>query len=285
MRVRRLASNPIVHWSMSPSLGGNVNGPSLVRAPSWVAEPLGRYYLYFAHHKGPFIRLAYADRLAGPWSIHEPGTLRLEWSHCHDHIASPDVHVDEGRREVRMYYHGRVADGVQRTKVAVSGDGIDFEASEESLGLSYFRVFRRQGFHYAIGMPGVLYRSRDGLTGFEEGPKLFGDNMRHSAVDVVGDELRVFYTNAGDSPERILLATVDMDGHWQAWKASEPAVVLEPETDYEGADLRVEPSSRGIVTERVRQLRDPAIFREGGETYLLYAVAGEQGIAIAQVEE
>ncbi len=55
------------------------------------------------------------------------------------------------------------------------------------------------------------------------------------------------------------------------------------ETEYEGAELPAAPSSRGIVTEKERQLRDPAIFREGDETYLLYAVAGEQGIAIARV--
>ena len=284
MRVRRFDSNPIIHWSMSPSLGGNVNGPSLVRAPSWVAERLGRYYLYFAHHKGSFIRLAYSDRLAGPWRIHEPGTLRLEHSHCYDHIASPDVHVDEERRVVRMYYHGWVADRVQRTKVAVSTDGIDFTASAESLGLPYFRVFRHGGFHYAIGMPGVLYRSRDGLTSFEQGPTLFADNMRHCAVDVAGDTLRVFYTYAGDSPERILLSTVDMGSDWREWRASEPVAVLEPETEYEGAELPSSPSSRGIVMEKVRQLRDPAIFKEGGDTYLLYAVAGEQGIGVARVE-
>ena len=270
---------------MSRSLGGNVNGPSLVRAPSWVSEPLGKYYLYFAHHTGSFIRLAYADQLDGPWSVYEPGTLRLKRSHCYNHIASPDVHVDEDRREVRMYYHGWVADRVQRTKVAVSADGINFEASAESLGLPYFRVFRYGVFHYAIGMPGVFYRSRDGLTGFERGPTLFGDNMRHTAVDVDGDTLRVFYTNAGDSPEMILLSTVDMGEDWLGWRASEPVMVLEPETVYEGTELPAAPSSRGIVTEKVRQLRDPAIFREGGETYLLYAVAGEQGIAIARVEE
>ena len=97
MRVRRFDSNPIIHWSMSPSLGGNVNGPSLVRAPSWVSEPLGRYYLYFAHYKGSFIRLAYADQLDGLWSIYEPGTLRLGRSHCYNHIASPDVHVGDPR--------------------------------------------------------------------------------------------------------------------------------------------------------------------------------------------
>ena len=35
----------------------------------------------------------------------------------------------------------------------------------------------------------------------------------------------------------------------------------------------------------MNQLRDPAIFEEGGRTYLLYAVAGEEGIALAELEE
>jgi hypothetical protein len=34
----------------------------------------------------------------------------------------------------------------------------------------------------------------------------------------------------------------------------------------------------------VRQLRDPAVFEEGGHRYLLFCVAGEQGIAIAKLE-
>jgi hypothetical protein len=33
----------------------------------------------------------------------------------------------------------------------------------------------------------------------------------------------------------------------------------------------------------VNQLRDPAVYEESGRTFLLYAVAGESGIAIAGV--
>jgi hypothetical protein len=40
---------------------------------------------------------------------------------------------------------------------------------------------------------------------------------------------------------------------------------------------------RGLIVGPARQLRDPAIYREDGRTYLLYAVAGESGIAIAEV--
>ena len=284
MKIRRFDCNPIIHPGLSDTLEGNINGPSLIRVPDWLPNPLGRYYLYFAHHAGAFIRLAYSDNLEGPWNIHEPGTLQIGQSHCYNHIASPDVHVDDRRREIRMYYHGWVADRVQKSKVAVSPDGLDFRASPESLGQPYFRVFQWQGYHYAVGMPGVFYRSRDGLTGFQQGPTLFPPNMRHTALAIDGDALKVFYTNAADSPERIFLSTIDIGGDWSGWKASEPELALEPETDYEGADLPPAPSSRGLIMERARQLRDPGIYREGDDTYLLYSVAGEQGIAIARVE-
>jgi len=33
----------------------------------------------------------------------------------------------------------------------------------------------------------------------------------------------------------------------------------------------------------VMQLRDPAIFKEEGQIYLFYVIAGEQGIALAKV--
>ena len=77
-----------------------------IRVPDWIEQPLGRYYLYFAHHDGRYIRLAYADDVHGPWQTHEPGVLPLEASHFGGHIASPDAHVDEERRRIRLYYHG-----------------------------------------------------------------------------------------------------------------------------------------------------------------------------------
>ena len=59
--------------------------------------------------------------------------------------------------------------------------------------------------------------------------------------------------------------------------------MLEPEMDWEGGDEPLLPSTRGLVHGPVRQLRDPAIFTEDGRTYLLYSVAGESGIAIADL--
>ncbi len=61
--------------------------------------------------------------------------------------------------------------------------------------------------------------------------------------------------------------------------------MLEPELEYEGGRLALAPSRRGLVSGPVRQLRDPAIYREDGRTYLLYSVAGEHGLAIADLLE
>ena len=107
--------------------------------------------------------------------------------------------------------------------------------------------------------------------------------MRHAAVLVRGDVLYVFWTQVGHAPERILLSTVDLKGDWVNWRASEPVEVLRPERPWEGADAPLEPSYRSVAYGEVNQLRDPAIYVEDDAIYLLYAVAGESGIAIARV--
>ena len=326
VRVERVGDAPIITPASHPSIGTNIQGPSVIRAPEWLPDPLGRYLLYFADHKGSYIRLAYADDLAGPWTIHEPGSLQLADSgfpaedlplddatyerylagyrealgdqmpfEIRDdlvtaHIASPDVHVDDERREIVMYLHGLETLGDQQTRVAISTDGVHFTATEETHGPSYFRCFRHDGWWYALAMPGRFFRSRDGRTGFEEGPRLFDNAMRHSAVRVVdgptGAELEVFWTRVGDAPERILRTRVSLEGDWAGWhEIDEPVEVLRPERAYEGADEPCVPSRRGAVNHPVNELRDPCLFEdvEAGEWWLFYAVAGESGIAAARL--
>jgi hypothetical protein len=223
--------------------------------------------------------------LDGPWTTYEPGTLQLRDSFFHDHVASPDVHVDDHAREIRMYYHGEIVVGerAQRSKVAISSNGTDFTARDHLLGNPYIRVFKWDGYYYALGMPGVFYRSKDGLTDFEQGPTLFSPNMRHTAVKVTGSTLNVLYTNVSDTPESILLSRIELTADWMDWKESEPVTVLEPSAAYEGVDLPLAPSVIGLSVEPVRQLRDPGLFEEAGTDYLLYSVAGEQGIALATI--
>ncbi|MEE4300335.1 MAG: hypothetical protein V2J24_12915 [Pseudomonadales bacterium] len=319
VRARRLVDAPIVHPRLDESIGENIQGPSLIRVPDWVEAPLGRYYLYFADHKGAWIRLAFADALEGPWRIHTPGSLQLDdslfltqapdWTEAqaqeirarlsalgvrfpHDpildmtvpHIASPDVHVDHDARRIRMYYHGLERFAEQVTRVSTSRDGLAFEAREEVLGPSYFRTVEIDGWTVAMAMPGRFFRSRDPLSGFEEGPRLFGPTQRHAALLLRGDLLHVFHTNVGDAPERILVSTIDTRAPFEEWQASEAVEVLRPERSWEGAELPVVPSLRSVAPNPVNQLRDPAVFEEAGRAFLLYAVAGEAGIGLAELE-
>ncbi|MEC7765717.1 MAG: hypothetical protein VYD92_02120 [Pseudomonadota bacterium] len=319
VKVTRLLDKPVIGPDIHPSIGVNIQGPSLIRVPNWVENPLGNYYLYFADHKGLYIRLAYADNLTGPWQVHEPGSLRIEDSYftptrpeiseealaemiegrrasgsrtSHDlafeltqpHIASPDVHVNEDRQQIIMYYHGLEGPGFQHSRVATSNDGINFTAGSENIGRTYMRAFKYEQRTYALAMPGQFYRSENGFTNFEEGPRLFVPNMRHSAVVVRDNYLYVFWTRVGDAPESIMLSTIDLRPDWSKWQVSEERVVLRPERNWEGADAPVEPSVRSTAYGHVNQLRDPTLYIEDDVVYMLYAVAGESGIALARVD-
>lgn len=258
LSAERLLDRPIIYPGLDSTIGNNIQGPSAIRVPDWVDNKLGDYYLYFADHKGAYIRLAYADQIEGPWSIYTSGSLQLEHSHfliekpevtddevkswllqrskaskrraSHDavtemttpHIASPDVHVDNEAKQIVMYFHGLESAGSQLSRVATSIDGIEFQAQPQLLGRTYMRVFRYGGATYALAMPGQLYRSTDGYHAFEAGPMLFNPDMRHSAVLVRDDTLWVFWTQVGDVPERILFSTIPLWGDWNDWRESEP---------------------------------------------------------------
>jgi len=285
MKAKRLPNNPIITPDTDPSVGENINGPSLIRVPAWIRNPLGRYYLYFADHAGERIRLAYADKIEGPYTVYAPGSLQLDQTGHYHHIASPDVHVDDSQQLIVMYYHGPAHDepDPQAGSVAVSEDGVNFTNRSHALGPPYWRVFEWDNCKYALVMPGLFVRSRGPFGPFEEGPTLYTADMRHSAVLRRDSTLHVFHSNAHDCPEHILHSTIDLQGDWEDWEASEPKSLLEPEMDWEGADEMMLASERGCAPGPVRQLRDPAIFEEKGKTWLLYSVAGESGIAIARL--
>lgn len=287
--VERFNSNPLITPASSPTLGHNINGPSVIRVPDWVHNPLGKYYMYFAHHAGSYIRLAYADDVKGPWHIYEPGTLRLkDVAAFHNHIASPDVHIDDEAQLIRMYFHSPVKGKPgQWTGVANSKNGIQFNAEQNILGKFYFRVWQWQKHWYAIAKNnnegwGELYRAEHYNGPFELNGN-FLEGMRHAAIWVQDYKLKIFYTRVGDAPERILMSSVDMRPDWKQWKALEPVEILRPEEDYEGIQYPIITSIHGSAI-RVRELRDPCVFTYKGEKIMFYCVGGEMGISGVELE-
>ena len=303
IQINRLADTPIIHSGLDPGLGTNINGPSLIRVPDWVPGPLGRYYLYFAHHEGRHIRLAHADSLTGPWGIHRPGALHLEqtplpqtpppvpqpdWALAlgvdglYPHIASPDVHVEARHRRLVMYFHGLDDSGGQVSLIAVSPDGLDWHVRPRKIAQAYLRVFTHAGTRYALAWGGQVLRATP-EGGFQPGAWLFPGGHRHSAVLVRGDTLHVLWTRIGDAPERILHSTVPLTPDWRDWRIAATAGALLPERAWEGADLPVAASGVGTASRREHALRDPCFFEEDGRTYLVYAGGGESALGLAEI--
>ena len=299
MKLQRLWGKPIITPELSPSIGDNINGPTVIKVPSWVQNPLGKYYLYFGHHRGTYIRLAYSDTLEGPWKIYEPGVLQIEqipdiaeheFRGGIGHLASPDIYIDEKNKRFFMYYHCNIKGGMlkdQITFMAISEDGINFKSEQEIIGEKYYwRVFRYKDYFYSFEMWGQVRRSRDGITGWENGPLIFQTyDVRHNTVKVDGDKLIVFFTIRGDNPppEKICAAEIDISGDWMGWKEGPYQVLLKPETIYEGADCPLTVSEIGPANGRENALRDPFYFANGDKEYIFYCGAGESCIAVAEL--
>lgn len=196
IRIERVIDQPIITPSLLPGDDGDsINGPSLLRVPPWVRNPLGKYYLYFSHHAGKYIRLAYADRIEGPWKIHAAGALRMEQQTVlNGHIASPEVIVDEKSRRILLYYHGRPLtlqkkdivgrdpEAGQKTSVAYSSDGLNFTPTNLIVGPAYLRVFQHGSRWFALNHSGELRVSDDPLQPFTPLTTIIGPEVA-SAID------------------------------------------------------------------------------------------------------
>lgn len=321
LRAIRFTENPLISLTTSPSIGDNANGPTVIRVPRWVQRPLGRYYMYFAHHSGQFIRLAYADSVRGPWKIHEPGVLNVKDTALYrpqpdpadspagvyTHIASPEVYIDEGRQRLILWTHGMWTEGqrwpdrrqdatawvkqrgyAQFTQAAESSDGLTFQVKPAITRQSYLRVIPFGGRFYGMARLGQLLRAATPLDVFELGGSPFRDSpyanrVRHVTLLERQGLLHIVFSAIGDAPESILYTTMRLAGDWDTWRIGPVSKVLVPETRYECPDLPVEKSEVGEIDHPARQLRDPALFSDEGKLYLFYTFCGEQGIAGAEV--
>ena len=128
-----------------------------------------------------------------------------------------------------------------------------------------------------------------GAVPVEQRPRSGEDRygIRHIGTDYHAGRLLVFFSCVGHRPERILATAIDLDGAPEQWRARGVVEVLQPERDWEGADLPLAYSRGGSLIkygrERARELRDPAVYREGDSAWLLYSVAGEAGLGLARL--
>ena len=192
--IRLNGSQPIITRSMFPSNrrsdGDNINGPSLIRVPNFISRGNrvnrdANYYLYFGHHGGEYIRMAWAENVTGPYRLYDAGASvgdrgvlddnrnRIDLDNGvgiqDNHISSPDVHVETSPNRIVMYFHaggyrfeGRNINS-QRSFVNTSSRGAEFRRRDTEpvvLGDSYFKVFEDNNTLYAMDNRGIPRRAR-----------------------------------------------------------------------------------------------------------------------------
>jgi len=193
-------SQPIIDQAMFAAVGeegegDNINGPSLIRIPDWItpserADPSAVYYLYFAHHRGDYIRMAWATDVAGPWTLHQTGSdVALGDRGVLDNgdmviNVGMGIEIEENHLAFIMYFHSGSSTffngneiNSQNTWVSTSSNGLEFldNIRPVRLGSSYFRVFSHGGELYSLDNSGFPRRALDPENPWEPTADYYSD--------------------------------------------------------------------------------------------------------------
>ncbi len=278
----------------------NINGPCIFKVPYWHRSKLGNYYILFSSHSGHEIQLLYSNFIHGDWIKSNKPIIDLSnFNDAYDHIASPDIYIDNKNRQYILYFHARSRSKgrEQWTFAAVTDDLISYSRLiDEPIAPFYLKIFKYNQMFYGMCKGGNLWRSKDGLSKFEPGINPFDrklDNelwhndkgsIRHVGLNLVNNKLNIYFSVIGDCPERIIFTSINLEGKdWREWSIGEMYEVIKPEYEYEGSELPLIESNSGPSDIPQRQLRDPHLINENGELYLIYTVCGEFGLALCKL--
>jgi len=285
--------------NLPKEVSDSINGPSCLRTPNFIKNPLGKYLLYFAHHTGEFIRIAYSEDIFTGWRFLNCRINGIsEEKNFHDHVASPDIYVDNNGKSIYMFFHSRIKGSrEQKTFLSKSNDGINFVLVEGQMNLPfYFRHVIAENKTLAVTKGGNLYintispisdtwRALNNVNTGESNKEVmhnkFG-SIRHASLIYYMKTFITFYTKIGDSPERIYAAKI-VENQNGLWLTSNEFEITRPELNFEGANFDVEASLPGPSLHEENALRDPYIMQDGENYFLFYACAGEKGIAVGKI--
>jgi hypothetical protein len=80
------------------------------------------------------------------------------------------------------------------------------------------------------------------------------------------------------------MAEVNMEEPWRSWRVGTAVEIMRPQKAYEGANEPITTSKKGAARNPEHALRDPFIYEEPKRTWLVYAIAGESGLALAELQ-
>ena len=69
------------------------------------------------------------------------------------------------------------------------------------------------------------------------------------------------------------------------WEIESNYELAKPEFEWEGKDQPLMPSRYGMALGFSNELRDPYVYSENGQLYLLYSYGGESGISLGKLKK
>lgn len=111
--------------------------PTVIEVQQYLEEPIDRYYMYLAAHKGQNIYLATSPKLEGPWKPFPNPVYSMKDAGLCDHISSPEIYFNCKEDLFNLYYHGLIKNydevskkgthnNLHYTGYAFSKDGVSF---------------------------------------------------------------------------------------------------------------------------------------------------------------
>jgi len=272
----------------------NINGPTVIEytLPRLLGSKI--YIMYFASHKGRYIRTAWSRSPIGKFRTIPLVYILPIWnnfSERKDHVASPEVLTINKINYLFTHSPSRYfAPGRQITYISRLYFGLFCFSAKPTKLPSYSRFFYYKDDLYAITNGADVFRFTVETL---EPVKLEADiskllipdsediaiRVRHSQVVQYKDKMLCFFTRVGDSPERIFVAEMKFTSEEIIF--SQPMELLRPETDYEGIKIKAQPSRNGMAKTAQNAIRDPFVAKFGEQYFLYYATSGEKGIACA----
>jgi len=280
----------------------SICNPCLIKTPKWIKKKLGKYYLYFADHRGKFIKLLYSDHLDRGWKYLDKKILHLKSKpklDAYNHIASPEIYVNKKEKQIYIFTHSHSRSKIgQWTYLSNSKDGINFSKKfNKPLAPFYLRFFYHKKYYYGIVKGADLWRSRNINIKFQQCQNLLtrkksktnlhnkNGSIRHLGILKKKNYLHCVFSKIGDKPERIYYTKIHLSKNYLNWKFQKIKEILRPTFPYEGSKLKLKKSKAGDAPRGENALRDPYLFVDGKKTYLIYCVKGEKNFALCEIDQ
>jgi hypothetical protein len=110
--------------------------PCVIKATDHIANPLGKYYMYYAPHDAPAgICMAYSNNIAGPYTEYANNPIvsnKHQGMFNVTHISSPQVVWMSQYNKYFLYFHGENT----TTRWAHSTDGINWQLANDNVAIN-----------------------------------------------------------------------------------------------------------------------------------------------------